>query len=126
MIYGIGTDIVAISRFQRFLTDGNDSLFARLFTEEETAYCSAKRSCAQHYALRFAAKEAFLKALGIGLRDGLSWKDISVVNDSLGKPDLHLTGRAAEIFREQSLSKIFLSLSHDGDSAVAMVVLERA
>lgn len=126
MIYGIGTDIVAISRFQRFLDNGNDALFTRIFTEEEKAYCSRKKSSAQHYALRFAAKEAFLKALGTGLRDGLSWQDVAVVNDSLGKPDLRLTGRAAEIFRERSLSRIFLSLSHDGDCAVAMVVLEQA
>jgi holo-[acyl-carrier protein] synthase len=125
LVFGIGVDIVEIARFERFLREGNDSLFQRLFTPLEIAYCSGKKFAAQHYALRFAAKESFLKALGTGLRDGLSWKDMEVVNDPLGKPELQLYGRAGEMFRELGLSSHFLSLSHDAGSAVAMVVLER-
>ena len=124
MIYGIGTDIVDISRFQRFVDNNNTTLFQRLFTERERAVCSAKRSSASCYAARFAAKEAFLKALGTGLRDGISWQDMEVVNNDLGKPDLNLTGRARELFREKKISNLFLSLSHDANSAIAMVVLE--
>ena len=125
MIYGTGVDIVEIARFQRFLDDGNDSMFKRLFTPGEIAYCSSKKFSAQHYALRFAAKESFLKALGTGLRDGLSWQDIEVVNDALGKPELKLYRRAEEIFSDAGLKGCFLSLSHDAGCAVAMVVLER-
>ncbi len=125
MVYGICTDIVDISRFERFVREGNDQIIERLFTAAEREYCGARRHSAQHYALRFAAKEAFVKALGTGLRDGLSWQQMEVANDSLGKPELRLSGRAAELFAEHSLSRIFLSLSHDGNSAVAMVVVER-
>jgi holo-[acyl-carrier protein] synthase len=125
VVFGIGVDIVEIARFERFLKEGNDSLFQRLFTEVELGYCSAKRNAAQHYALRFGAKEAFMKALGTGLRDGLSWKDMEVVNDALGKPELRLSGRALEMFGVLGLSSCFLSLSHDAGAAVAMVVLEK-
>jgi holo-[acyl-carrier protein] synthase len=125
MISGIGTDIVAIERFQRFVDENNTALLHRIFTEQERAYCSARKSCAASYSARFAAKEAFLKALGTGLRDGISWLDIEVANDRLGKPELILSGKAIEIFLEQGLSTAFLSLAHDGGTAVAMVVLEK-
>lgn len=125
MIFGTGVDIVEIARFEHFLEQGNDSLFQRIFTPSEIEYCAAKKHSAQHYALRFAAKESFLKALGTGLRDGLSWKDMEVVNDQLGKPELRLCGRALEKFTEAGLSSCFLSLSHDAGCAIAMVVLER-
>jgi holo-[acyl-carrier protein] synthase len=124
MIFGTGVDIVDISRFERFLREGNDALFQRLFTPGEIDYCAPKKLSAQHYALRFAAKEAFVKALGTGLRDGMAWREIEVVNDSSGKPELRLTGRAAELFREKGLARSFLSLSHDAHVAVAFVVLE--
>lgn len=125
MIFGTGVDIVEIARFERFLQQGNDALFQRLFTPVEIEYCAGKRQSAQHYALRFAAKESFMKALGTGLRDGLSWKDMEVVNDPLGKPELVLYRRALEMFREAGLAACFLSLSHDAGCAIAMVVLER-
>lgn len=125
MIYGTGVDIVEIARFERFLEKGNDALFHRLFTASEIEYCAGKKQSAQHYALRFAAKECFLKALGTGLRDGLSWKDIEVVNDPLGKPELRLYRRAQEMFQAAGLNGCFLSMSHDAGCAIAMVVLER-
>lgn len=125
MIFGTGVDIVEIARFERFLAQGNDALIRRLFTDLEIGYCSEKRLAAQHYALRFAAKESFLKALGTGLRDGLSWQDVEVVNDELGKPSLKLYGKAQEMFARADLTGCFLSLSHDAGCAIAMVVLER-
>jgi holo-[acyl-carrier protein] synthase len=125
MIYGIGTDIVEISRFERFLREGNTPLLERLFTPAEREYCGARRHSAQHFALRFAAKEAFVKALGTGVRDGLAWKQMEVVNDELGKPELRLSGRAAELFAVHGLKNVFLSLSHDGNSAIAVVVVEK-
>jgi holo-[acyl-carrier protein] synthase len=126
MIFGTGIDIVDISRFERFVKEDNQPLFRRVFTTQEQAYCAEKRHSAQHFALRFAAKEAFLKAVGTGLRDGISWRDMEVVNDPLGKPELKLYGRAEELFREKGMKRVLLSLSHDGGYAVASVILEGA
>jgi len=124
MISGIGTDIVAIDRFQRFVDDHNTALLQRLFTERERSLCSARKQSASCYAARFAAKEAFLKALGTGLRDGLSWHNMEISLNDAGKPELLLTGRAQDIFAAQGMTNIFLSLSHDGGNAIAMVILE--
>ena len=124
MIYGIGTDIVAVERFQKFIDSGNMAVIERLLTATECSRCSSIKDTASCMAARFAAKEAFLKALGTGLRDGISWLDMEVYNDVLGKPELILSGKAAEQFHANGLSRIHLSLSHDGGSAVAMVVLE--
>lgn len=123
MIYGIGTDIVAVERFQRFIDTGS-AVIDRLFTPAERARCGSRKDAASCLAARFAAKEAFLKALGTGLRDGISWLDMEVTNNSLGKPELLLCGKAAEQVRNNGLAGVHLSLSHDGGNAVAMVVLE--
>jgi holo-[acyl-carrier protein] synthase len=124
MIYGIGTDIVAVERFRRFLETGNSGVIERLFTPSERSLCGSRKDAASCLAARFAAKEAFLKALGTGLRDGISWQDMEVSNNSLGKPELALSGKAAEQFQARGLARVHLSLSHDGGSAIAMVVLE--
>jgi holo-[acyl-carrier protein] synthase len=124
MIYGIGTDIVAIERFQRFMSTGNSAIIERLFTKAERSRCGSRKDAASCLAARFAAKEAFLKALGTGLRDGISWQDMEVSNNALGKPEMVLSGKAAEKFQANELGSIQLSLSHDGGSAIAMVVLE--
>jgi holo-[acyl-carrier protein] synthase len=124
MISGIGTDIVATSRFQRFLDEDNEAILKRLFTRSELDVCRKRKDSASCLAARFAAKEAFMKALGTGLRNGITWHDIEVVNDLLGKPELILSGRVDELFRERGLNIPLLSLSHDGGHAVAMVVLE--
>jgi holo-[acyl-carrier protein] synthase len=124
MIYGIGTDIVSVERFQRFIDSGNTAIIERLFTPAERTRCEKRKDAASCLAARFAAKEAFLKALGTGLRDGLSWLDMEVSNDALEKPELNLSGTAADLFQRQGLMRVHLSLSHDGGNAVAMVVLE--
>lgn len=126
MIAGVGTDLVRIGRFRRFIEDGKRGVIERIFTPGEQAYSFAKRDPAPYLAARFAAKEAFLKALGLGLRDGITWHDVEVVRNDLGCPSLTLSGRAAAIFRERGLSAAHLSYSHDGDYAVATVVLEGA
>lgn len=124
MIFGIGTDIVSIERFQRFIDSSNMALFDRLFTRTERSFCGRRKDAASCLAARFAAKEAFLKALGTGLRDGLSWHDMEIANNLLGKPEFMLSGKAAELFQENSLVSIHVSLSHDGGNAIALVVLE--
>ena len=125
-VAGVGTDLTQISRFSRFIEQEKTALLDRLFTATEQAYAMPKRNPAPHLAARFAAKEAFLKALGLGLREGISWQDMNVVNDKLGKPSLELSGRALEIFEQRSLVGLHLSYSHDGDYAMATVVLEEA
>ena len=125
-VAGVGTDLTQISRFSRFVEQEKTSLLDRLFTATEQAYAMSKRNPAPHLAARFAAKEAFLKALGLGLREGISWQDMNIVRDDLGKPSMELSGRALEIFEQRSLLSIHLSYSHDGDYAMATVVLEEA
>lgn len=123
-IAGIGTDLARSGRFRRFLEEGKRGVLERLFTEGERGYALAKRDPAPFLAARFAAKEAFLKALGLGLRDGIIWREMEVVRDELGKPTLELRGRALEICTLKGISAVHLSYSHDGDYAVATVVLE--
>jgi holo-[acyl-carrier protein] synthase len=123
-VAGTGIDLVRIGRFRRFLDESCSKVLDRLFTAGEKAYSLAKKDPAPHLAARFAAKEAFLKALGLGLREGISWQDMEVVRDSLGKPSLRLSGRAAEIFHRRGLAGIYLSYSHDGDYATATIILE--
>ncbi len=123
MVKGVGVDIVEIARIQKVL--GDNSRFAeRVFSPQEIEYCETKARKAQHYAARFAAKEAFFKALGTGWRDGMGWHEIIVENDELGKPKIRLAGRTLEIFEARGLQFIHLSISHEKIHAVAMVVLE--
>ncbi len=122
-IVGIGTDLSRSERFRKFL-DPENKVLERIFSEEERRYSLQKRDPVPHLAARFAAKEAFMKALGTGLRDGLAWQQICVVLDSLGCPSLDISGRAAELMAKRGARKAHLSYSHDGDYAVATVILE--
>lgn len=125
-ISGLGNDVARISRFRRFVEEGKQALLERIFVAGELDYALTKADPAPHLAVRFAAKEAFLKALGLGLRCGISWQDVQVVRNELGRPGIVLSGRAAELFRSTGHSSIHLSCSHDGDYAFATVILERS
>ncbi len=119
---GIGADVVSVSRMKEVL--GRTPGFARsVFTPAERAYCDARRSPASHYALRFAAKEAFLKALGVGVFGGVALPDIEVRQGPRGTPRLELGPTAAGALVRCGGAAPFLSLSHGGDLAVAMVVV---
>ncbi len=97
----------------------------RVFTEDERRYCDARgAAAAQHYAARFAAKEAAFKALRTGWRDGLAWHHVEVVSDELGAPRLRLSGLARELFERMGAARVHLSLSHTSEHAVAQVVFE--
>lgn len=122
-IVGIGTDLARVERFRKFL-EPDSRILERLYSSEERDYALAKRDPAPHLAARFAAKEAFLKALGTGLRDGLAWRQIRVCQDSLGAPHLELDGRAAELLARRGARRTWLTTAHDGDYAVATVILE--
>ncbi|PLX79631.1 MAG: 4'-phosphopantetheinyl transferase [Desulfuromonas sp.] len=125
-IVGLGVDLTHIPRFRKLLTEQKRGVLERIFTPGELDYAMPKKNPAPHLAARFAAKEAFLKALGTGLRDGLSWQDMDVRRDKLGKPSLHLSGKAAEMIASRDVIALHLSYSHDGDYATATVILERA
>jgi holo-[acyl-carrier protein] synthase len=125
MIDGTGVDLVSVRRIEKVIFRWGSRFVKRVFTAEETRICYERPCSYSAFALRFAAKEAFSKALGLGMRKGIRWRDIEVYNDAAGKPGLHLYGTAAEICQEQRINHIHLSLSDDGDYGIAMVVLER-
>ncbi len=122
MITGIGIDIVHVKRMERWLL--NENLLKRFFAEDELEYILTRNKCAaQSLAARFAAKEAFGKALGTGLAD-FALKDVSVINKSGGQPELKLTDSAQKAFKKSGAKKAHISLSHEKDNAVAVVILE--
>ena len=124
-VLGTGVDVVLISRIERSLDRYGDRFVARVYTSGEKKYCAAKkRGSAQAYAVRFAAKEAVAKALGIGIRRGINFKDIEVVLDDLGKPSIELHGGAAEAATERGVDRVHLALSHESDWAVAYALVE--
>nr|PZN69698.1 MAG: 4'-phosphopantetheinyl transferase [Bacillota bacterium] len=124
MILGTGVDIVAVERLARAVDRHGERFLRRVFTPAELAYCeSGRRQRAQRLAARFAAKEAVLKALGIGLRE-VRWTDAEVCRDATGRPSLRLSGRLAEIAAARGAARIHLSLSHTREYAVAQVVIE--
>jgi len=124
MITGTGIDLVDVRRLKKILTRWGDRFTERFFCQQEIDYCRKKASPAIHFAARFAAKEAFLKSLGIGLGMGVSLKDIEVINDDRGKPDLILHGEAQRLPGERDIRKVHLSLTHTSESAIAVVILE--
>ncbi len=123
-ILGLGVDLCRTPRFRTMLEQGKMAVIERLFTAEERRYCLAKKDGAPHLAARFAAKEAFLKSLGLGLRSGMSWQDLEVLRNELGAPSLKISGRAGQIADERGVCQVHLSYSHDGDYATATVILE--
>lgn len=123
MILGLGTDIVAVHRIDRVIKD-NPRFIEKVFSLNERQYSSQKASPAQSYAARFAAKEAFMKALGTGWDEGISWAEIEVINDAKGKPSLKLSGATQALAQSRGTERIHLSLSHEKDYAIATVILE--
>jgi holo-[acyl-carrier protein] synthase len=122
MITGIGIDIVQIKRMERWLT--NYKLLQRFFHPDEIAFAlSLGKNASQTLAARFAAKEAFGKALGTGLAN-LKLAEITVINENNGKPELKLLGTARQALEKSGAHKVHISLSHEKENALAMVVLE--
>ncbi len=124
MIVGAGIDIVATARFRDVLERQRERFVERVFTAAEQDYCRAHRNPVPHYAARFAAKEAFLKALGTGWAGGIRWLDIEVLRGRGAAPSIRLHAIAAQIAAEKLVRSIHVSLSHSDDAAVATVILE--
>ena len=123
MIFGIGTDIIEVDRVGGLVNKG-PGFIEKVFHPGEIAYCESKRFKNQHYAARFAAKEAFMKAIGTGWRLGITFHDIEVVHDMMGKPGFVLHGKAGEFVAENGIISIHLTISHIKEYATATVVLE--
>ncbi|HEX6040731.1 holo-ACP synthase [Longimicrobium sp.] len=124
MIAGIGMDLVNIPRFAELMERRGPAALRRFFTEAEVERCRQSKSAPESFAARFAAKEAFFKALGTGWGLGGRWTEVEVVSAPSGAPGIQLTGRAAEAAAERGVRGIHLSLTHTEDTAGAFVVLE--
>jgi holo-[acyl-carrier protein] synthase len=123
MITGVGIDLVQVKRMERWLF--NSKLLERYFHPEEIKLAADRgKNGAQSLAARFAAKEAFGKALGTGLA-GITLKDIAVLNRYGGKPELKLSGTAREAFVKSGSGRAHISLAHEKETAIAVIVLER-
>jgi holo-[acyl-carrier protein] synthase len=118
-IVGIGADIVECLRIGRMIEQHGEVFLTRVYTEREIRYCQARKRATEHFAGRWAAKEAILKCLGTGWRKGLAWTDMEVRNDREGKPRVLLCGAAKDIAQRLGISDIHLSISHCRAYAVA-------
>lgn len=123
MIAGIGTDIIEVARVKKSIETIN-GFKEKIFSAVEIEYCESKRNKYEHYAGRFAAKEAYFKAIGTGWRNGLAFNEIQIMNDTLGKPVIILSGKAMEHSEEAGYTNKLVSISHLKDTAVAFVIIE--
>jgi holo-[acyl-carrier protein] synthase len=125
MIHGIGTDLVEVSRIERILKEWGDRFLDKVYAHDEIEYCKNKAFPAIHFAARFAAKESFLKSLGIGLGMGVGLREIEVSNNALGSPVLKMNEKVASILENLGVNVIHVSMTHTREYAHALVVLER-
>lgn len=121
MIFGIGTDIIEISRVAKSIQRLGQHFLDRLFTHREQEYCLKYKAAERHFAGRFAAKEAIAKALGTGMGDKVSWLDIEIVNDATGAPTVILSEKVLAHFPG---IKVHISISHNHETAVAFAMIE--
>ncbi|MFP5209562.1 MAG: holo-ACP synthase [Acidobacteriota bacterium] len=124
MIVGSGIDLVEIPRIQQAMDRFGRRFLDRVYTASEQDYCLRKHNAAESLAARFAAKEAAAKALGTGISQGVGWREIEVVREPGGRPNLRFHGRAAMIAAHMGMVSAALSLTHTGSLAMASVVLE--
>ena len=124
MIFGVGIDNIEVARIKKQI-DGKTKFKEKIFTLKEIEYCESKKNYAESFAARFAAKEAFLKAIGTGWSNGLQFRDIEVLNDEKGKPKVYLQGEAKQLILDYEISNIQVSLTHIKEIASAIIILEK-
>jgi holo-[acyl-carrier protein] synthase len=124
VILGIGVDLVHIPRIRQAIERWQERFLDRVFTPDEVAYARRRRDPAEHLAARFAAKEATLKALGTGLSMGIRWREVEVRRARGERPRVALSGRLADVGAARGVRVLHLSLTHDGDYAMAQVLAE--
>ena len=125
-IFGIGTDIINIKRLKKTLKTNGVSLKKKVFLKKKISYCEKKKNSSSSFAKRFAAKEALSKALGTGIRKGIDFKNIEILNDNIGKPTIKLHGSTEKFLKKKIKNKkysIHLSLSDDYPWAQATVII---
>lgn len=122
-VYSIGVDLTDIARIEAVIARQGERFLKRIYTEAEIAYCRSKGAPAESFAARFATKEALFKATGKGFAERLRWTDVEVVTDERGRPFVRLHNEAARLLAGK---RVHLSLSHAGDMAIAMVVVDDA
>ena len=118
-VLGIGTDIVECLRIAQMIERHGELFINRVYTPQEIRYCQSRKQATQHFAGRWAAKEAILKALGTGWRRGISWRDIEVRNDPMGRPVVGLRGGARDIVEQRGIREMLVSISHCRSHATA-------
>jgi holo-[acyl-carrier protein] synthase len=123
-IVGTGVDICEVARVRAAIDRFGQRFLRRVFTAAEREYCESKRNRIERYAARFAAKEAAMKAIGTGLRRGVSWQDFEVGREAGGRPTIVLKGRAAEFGTKLGTNRVSLSITHTAEIAMAQVILE--
>jgi holo-[acyl-carrier protein] synthase len=124
VVIGIGVDICQIARLARLRQRYGARFLDRVFTPAEQEHCGTGAACDERFAARFAAKEAFLKALGTGFAQGMSLRDVEIVSEPSGRPVLRITGAAARLLQQRGGTGVHVSLSHEREYALAFVVLE--
>lgn len=124
MIVGVGNDIIEIDRV-RSQMESDKGFKLSVFTATEIEYCESKYYPYQHFAGRFASKEAFFKAIGTGWRNGIRFTDIEIINDELGKPEISVSNKAKDICEAQGITALHVSISHTKKFATAVVIATR-
>jgi holo-[acyl-carrier protein] synthase len=121
MVLGLGIDIIEITRVKKSIDSYGDNFLDKVFTENEIKYCNSKFNKYQHFAARFAAKEAVYKALASGWKEGLRWKDIEIQNDDSGMPSIKPSGKLKSFLTESTQLRISISHSDNYVTAVAII-----
>ena len=121
-VIGIGTDIVECLRIAQMIERHGELFLTRVFTPREIEYCSSRKAATQHYAGRWAAKEAILKALGTGWSRGIRWLDMEIRNDAAGQPSVALGGGARDLCERLGIGNMLISISHCRSQATALAV----
>jgi len=125
MIVGIGTDIIEIARIRDAIQKYGERFTNRIFTQSEQTYCESKVTSYQHYAVRFAGKEAAFKALGTGLIGKMNWTDLEFVQDELRRPLLICEGEFAKRYQDLNVNRTHVSFSHTNSHAIAVIIFEK-
>ena len=125
MIFGTGVDIVEIFRMRDAIDKWGEAFLTKIFTSREIKYSNSKRFSHQHFAARFAAKEAVVKAFGEARKHPLNWTEIEVLNDKEGKPVIEFHNAALKLKKAKKISDVIVSLSHSKNYAIANAILLR-
>jgi holo-[acyl-carrier protein] synthase len=125
-IFGIGTDITECLRIAQMIDRHGELFITRVYTPREIEYCQSRKQATQHFAGRWAAKEAVLKAVGTGWRRGISWRDVEIQNQPSGKPVVAIYGGLRDFAEELGVNEVLISISHCRSHATAYAIaLER-